>query len=241
MPEETTQTLISSERYLKTGVHIGTKYKSGEMRKYIYKSRKDGLKVLDVQTLDERIRFAAKFLSQYPKEKIVIVSRKLYGQTAAKKFAETLGGKAFTGRFVPGTFTNHEGKEFIEPKIVLVTEPEADSQAIQESTVLRIPVIGLCSTNNSTKNIDLVIPVNNKGRKSIALVYWLLAREILKERKEISSDEEFKTTIEEFEFILSGKEETEEEMQETERRPMRRRFDSRKHSGKRMGRKNQPR
>ena len=217
----TSNTLVSSERYLKTGVHIGTKYKSGEMKRYIYKSRKDGLKVLDVQTLDERIRYSAKFIAQIPREKIVVISRKLYGQTAAKKFAEVIGGKAFIGRFVPGTFTNYEGKEFIEPKVVFVTEPEADTQAIAEATVLRIPVIALCSTNNQLKNIDLVIPVNNKGRKSIALVFWFLAREILKERKEIASDEEFKTTIEDFEFLLTGKEEEEEEQSDRPRRMQR--------------------
>ncbi len=204
-------TLLDQEKYLKTGAHIGTKFKSGEMRKYIYKVRKDGLKVLNVETLDQRLLIAAKFLAQYPAKNIVAVSRKLYGQTPAKMFAECIGGASITSRFVPGSFTNPVAKRFVEARVLVVTEPEPDYQAIEEAKRTRIPVIALCSTNNSTKNIDLVIPVNNKGRKSLALVYWLLAREFLKANGTIASDAEFTKTVEDFEYKMKEGEVEEED------------------------------
>lgn len=212
--QATATTLIEAEKYLKSGAHIGTRFKSGDMRKYIYKIRKDGLNVLDVQTLDERIKIAANFLGQFNPEKIVVISRKLYGQTPAKMFSKTIGGKAYTGRFVPGTFTNPEGKEFIEPDVIIAVEPEPDVQAVNEAAMVNVPVVALCSTNNSLRNVDLAIPVNNKGRKSIALVFWLLARELLKIHGKIKSDAEFTVTIEDFEYKMK---EGEKEFIEEER------------------------
>ncbi|MCR4368604.1 MAG: 30S ribosomal protein S2, partial [archaeon] len=126
--------LVETERYLNAGAHIGTKFKSGDMKKYIYKMRKDGLHVLDVQILDERLKFAAAFLAKYEPRRIMVVSRKVYGQTPSEGFAQTLGAKAITGRFVPGTFTNPESTRFVEPSVVLITDPESDGQAILEAT-----------------------------------------------------------------------------------------------------------
>ncbi len=197
-----------TEKYLKTGAHIGTKYKTGGMKKYIYKRREDGLKVMDIQTLDERIDIAAKFIAKYDKNKIVVVSRKLYGKTPIKEFAKATGAKAISGRFVPGSFTNPEGKKFIELDLLITTEPDSDFQAVKEAKKLKIPIVSLASTNNSIKNIDLIIPVNNKGRKSLALIYWMLAKKILTERKEIKSEKDFTKKAEEFEYkIKEGKEE----------------------------------
>ncbi|MFH1664382.1 MAG: 30S ribosomal protein S2 [archaeon] len=213
-----TETVNSdTEKYLKTGAHIGTKYKTFGMKKYIYKSREDGLKVMDIQTLDERINLAAKLIAGYEKEKVVVVSRKLYGKTPIKMFAETTGAKSLYSRFIPGTFTNPEGKEFLEPRLLIVTEPDTDFQAIKEAKKLKIPVIALCSTNNTTKDVDLIIPVNNKGRKSLALVYWLVAKKVLLERKEIKSEKEFTKTAEDFEYqIKEGKEELMKEKRNSE-------------------------
>jgi small subunit ribosomal protein S2 len=202
MGEEEILQQASSDRYLKSGAHIGTKYKSGDMGRFIYKVRKDGLKVLSISVLDERIKIAANFLSKYPPEKIVVISRKLYGQAPAQAFASAIGARVIKNRFVPGTFTNPAAKEFIEPKVVLITEPESDSQAIQEATRIRVPVVALCSINNVTKDIDLVIPVNNKGRQSLALVYWELAKQFLLKNGAIKSESEFAKTIDEFEYKL---------------------------------------
>jgi len=224
----TEKTLIDVESYLKTGSHIGTKFKSGEMTRYILKVRKDGLNVLDIQKIDERITLCAKFLARFAPEEIVVVSRKLYGQTPAKEFAKLIGAKGIIGRFVPGTFTNPSARKFVEPKVLLITESEPDSQAISEARKIRVPVLALSSTNNSLRNIDFIIPVNNKGRKSLALVYWLLAREYLKARGEIKSDKDFTKSIEDFEYKMK---EGERDMQ-AEEKP-RRFFDRRRSGGKR--------
>lgn len=231
------KTLIPTEKYLKIGCHIGTRFKSGDMKRYIFKNRKDGLKVLDIETIDERIRMAVELLSRFEPKDIAVISRRLYGKTPVLKFAQLIGARALTGRFVPGTFTNSEGKEYFEPKIVIVTEPESDDQAIEEAARVRIPVIALCSTNNSLKGIDLVVPINNKGRKSLAVFYYLVARELLKKNGSIKSDEDFKMEIENFEYQLKeGAEGGEREGREDEgeegryRRP--RRFNSRSSSGR---------
>jgi small subunit ribosomal protein S2 len=194
-----TKLLVPTDRYLKTGSHIGTQYKTGEMKKFIYKTRKDGLYVFNITNIDERIRLAAKLLSQYEPNQITAISRKLYGHQPAKMFAKETGANAITGRFIPGTFTNPQGQNFKEPKIVIITEPETDEQAIKEATNIHAPIIAICSTNNTTKNIDLIIPMNNKGRKSLALAYWLLAREYQKERKTQINEKEYEEKLPLFE------------------------------------------
>ena len=199
------ETLVPAKEYLQTGAHIGAKFKSEGMRKYIYKSRKDKLKVLDVGTIDERIRIAATFLSSFEPEKVVVVSQKEYGQTPAKRLAELTGIKAMLGRFIPGSFTNPDSNSFIEPGVILVTDPNSDRQAIKEARRMRIPVVAFCSTDNHTRNIDLIVPINNKGRKSLALVYWLLSREILRLWGKVKKEEDYTAAVEEFEFKIGEK------------------------------------
>jgi len=194
--------LVETEKYLNTGAHIGTKFKTGTMKRYIYKARKDGLNVLDVQMLDERLGLAAKFLAGFSGPEIIVVSRKVYGQTPAKTFADSIGAKAIISRFVPGTFTNPESNHFTEPKAVMITDPDIDSQAILEATKMRIPVVALASTSNNLTNIDICVPINNKGKKSLALAYWILAREILKERGDIKDVSAFSKSAEDFEYKM---------------------------------------
>jgi small subunit ribosomal protein S2 len=211
MPEE--KLLIDSDTYLKSGAHIGTKNKSGDMKKYVFKIRPDNLRVMDIQTIDQRIRLAAKLIAQYDLTKVAVVGRRLYAKSPIIKFAQSIGGKAIIGRFVPGTFTNPQSKEFFEPEIVVITETDVDSQAVKEAASIKVPTIAFCSTNNSTKNVDLVIPFNNKGRRSLALGYWLLTRQVLKEKGIIKDDSEFKQTIDDFEYQI-----VEEERKAEERR-----------------------
>ncbi len=185
------------EQYLSAGMHIGMKQQTKHMKSFIYKVREDGLAILDLQSIEKRIKIAAKFLSRF--ERIMVVCRKVVGWKAVKKFAEIVGGKAVTGRFLPGTITNPSFPGYYEPEVLLVTDPLYDSQAMKEAVKMHIPIVALCDTSNETELVDLIIPVNNKGRKSIAMVYWLLAKEILKERKVIKEDAEFKYKLEEFE------------------------------------------
>ena len=230
--EESKTHLVDLDIYLKTGSHIGTKFKTGDMHRYIFKQRKDGLRVLDVNTIDQKLRAAAKFLTQFEPKKIVVVSRKAYGREPAKQFAEAIGAHAQLGRFVPGTFTNPSAKEFFEPLVLVVTDPESDKQAIEESVKLKIPVVALCSTNNYLRNIDVVVPINNKGRKSLALAYFIIAREMLKEKGTIKKDEEFKKTMEDFEYKLVEGAEQEEERSRRRPRDERRTRDERRPRGR---------
>ncbi|AGK60652.1 SSU ribosomal protein S2P [Archaeoglobus sulfaticallidus PM70-1] len=190
--------LVPTDEYLSAGVHIGTQIKSGDMKRFIYKVRPDGLYVLDIRQLDERIRVAAKFLSKFDPPRILVVSARQYGQKPARMFAKIVGADVITGRFVPGTLTNPYLSEYREPDVVVVTDPAIDSQAVKEATDVGIPVVALCDSNNQAENVDLVIPTNNKGRKALALVYLLLAREMLRLR----GVEEFSYTIEDFEAEL---------------------------------------
>lgn len=193
--DENYQSLIPMDEYLAAGVHIGTQQKTEDMKKFIYRVRSDGLYVLDVQSTDERIRAAAKFLSKYEPSNILVVCARQYGQHPAEMFAKAIGAKEIVGRFIPGSLTNPEYMFFTEPDVVVVTDPIGDAQAVSEAINIGVPVVAMCDTNNMTMNIDLVIPTNNKGRKALALVYWLLAREVVRERGE----QGFNYTVNDFE------------------------------------------
>lgn len=170
--------LIPQQEYLSAGIHIGMKSRTKDMKKFIYKVREDGLAVLDLKLLDERLAIASKFLSKA--EKLLVIGRKTNSHMPIKKFCEIVGCEYVVGRFMPGTLTNPNYKKFIEPDVVLLTDPLTDYQALKEAVDSRIPVVALCDTFNETKNIDLIIPCNNKGKKSLALIFWILAREIMK-------------------------------------------------------------
>ena len=125
---------------------------------------------------------AAKFLNQFDAPNILVVTSRQYGQYPAKKFAETIGGMAVTGRFIPGMLTNQNLHNYIEPEVVVVTDPIGDAQVVKEAVQSGIPILALCDTNNMTSFVDLVIPTNNKGRKALGMIYYLLTREMLRLR-----------------------------------------------------------
>jgi small subunit ribosomal protein S2 len=182
MPDDEADLLIPVEDYLAAGVHIGTQQKTKSMERFIHRVRTDGLYVLDVSTTDQRIRTAASFLSNYDPEQILVASSRQYGRFPAEKFADAVGARARTGRFIPGTLTNPDYDGYIEPDVVVVTDPIGDSQAVKEAITVGIPVIAMCDSNNTTSNVDLVVPTNNKGRKALSVIYWLLANETLDRR-----------------------------------------------------------
>ncbi len=190
--------LVPLDQYLKVGIHIGTKYKTKYMEPFIYKIRSDGLAVLNVQKINDRIAIAAKFLSQYEPEDILVVCRRENGQRAAKMFAKATGIKALVGRYPPGILTNPNLDTFTEKKLMLAVDPWPDKNAMKDAARVGIPVIALCDTNNEANDIDLVVPCNNKGKKSLALFFWIMAREYLKSRGLIKKDSDFKYKIEDF-------------------------------------------
>ena len=196
---EDTGMTIPEETYMTSGAHIGTRQKTANIKDFIYKVRNDGLYIIDVKKTDARIKTAAKFLAKYNPNNVLIVSVRQYGQKPIKMLADNTGIQVLDGRFRPGTLTNPTSKGFIEPELLIVTDPLADLQALNEAKNIGIPVLGLCDTNNETRYLDLVIPTNNKGRRALALVYWLLTRAILKEKGKIKDFDEFKPTVEDFE------------------------------------------
>jgi len=194
--------LVPEDVYLTSGVHIGTQQKSADMKAFIYKVRIDGLYVLDIKKTDTRIREASKFLARVRPENILVVAARQYGQKPSRLFAQRIGAQVLAGRFVPGTLTNPNLPEFMEPEVLVVTDPAADQQALREALNVGIPVVALCDANNETRYVDLVIPTNNKGRRALATIYWLLTREVLKARGAVKSDEEFTSTIDDYEASL---------------------------------------
>lgn len=194
--------LLPLEEMLAGGLHIGTKIKTENMEEYIYRVRPDGLFILNIGETDKKIRIAAKFISQFDPQRVVVVSSRLYGKTPVEKFCELIGCTPVIGRFLPGFISNPLYPNHIEPQLIIVTDPRADNQAVNEASSSGIPVIALCDTDNIFNGVDLVIPTNNKGRRALAMIYWLLARQILRERGTIPSDGDLTYTIDDFETKL---------------------------------------
>jgi len=178
--KEESTSLVSIDEYLAAGIHIGTQQKTQDMMRFVYRVRTDGLYVLDIQSTDERIKVASRMLSRYDPSRILVVSSRQYGQHPARMFSRALGTKSVLGRFIPGSLTNPKMEGFFEPDVVIVTDPAGDAQVLKEASSIGVPVVALCDTNNLISNVDLVIPTNNKGRKALSMVYWLLAREVAK-------------------------------------------------------------
>ncbi|MGC8648969.1 MAG: 30S ribosomal protein S2 [Candidatus Micrarchaeia archaeon] len=190
---------------LEAGVQIATKTKSPGMKRFIYKVREDGLYLLDVKTINLKIKVAAAMIARYNPKDIVVTASRIYAVVAAEKFSEIIGATFIKGRVTPGIFTNPNKKDYMEKKLIIISDSRNEKQAIKEASMENIPIIALCDTDNSTKFIDLIIPANNRGRKSLAYIYYLLAREVLLQRKEINNYDEFKHNISEFEAQMESK------------------------------------
>jgi small subunit ribosomal protein S2 len=199
--------LLPRDTLLSAGIHIGTRMKTKDMEQFIYRVRPDGLFVLDVKKTDERIRIAARFLARFEPARIAAVAARLYAYEPVKKFCEVTGATPIIGRFIPGLLSNPTYPNRIEPNVLIVSDPRADFQAVKEASSAGIPVIALCSTDNEFSGVDLVISTNNKGRRALAVIYWLLARQILRERGELPPDKDLPLTIEDFEAKISKEEE----------------------------------
>ena len=169
------------EKYvLSTGIRVGTQVKTKFMNSFVTKATNEGLYIIDSKKTLSRIQTAAKFINRSDIAKILVCSGREYASTPVEKFCELTGATPMLGRFMPGTLTNPSLPYYREPELVFVSDPQVDEQAIVEATNAGIPVIGISNTDNVTSRIDLVIPANNRGRKSLAATYWLLAREILR-------------------------------------------------------------
>ena len=198
--------LLPQDTLLSAGIHIGTRMKTQDMNQFIYRVRPDGLYVLDIKKTDERIRVIAKFLARFDPAKVVAVAARLYGRDPVKMFCDVTGATSILGRFIPGMLSNPIYPKRLEPGVIVVSDPKADAQAVKEASIMGIPIIALCSTDNEFRDVDLVIPTNNKGRRALAIIYWLLARQIMRERGEIPADGDISLSIDDFEVKLTKEE-----------------------------------
>lgn len=205
VPEE--GLLLPRDTLLSAGIHIGTRMKTGDMEQFIYRVRPDGLFVLDVKKTDDRIRVAAKFLARFEPGKVAASAARLYAQEPVRKFCELTKATPVVGRFIPGMLSNPLYPNRIEPEVLIVSDPRADGQALKEAASVGIPVMALCSTDNEFMGVDLVIPTNNKGRRALAVIYWLLARQVLRERGELQPDKDPALIIDDFEAKIAKEEE----------------------------------
>jgi small subunit ribosomal protein S2 len=204
--EENTESLEDpnnlEKMILSTGIRVGTPIKTKFMTSFITRANPEGLYILDISKTLARIDVAAKFIGRTNIANVAVTSSREYGKTPIEKFCELTGATVIFGRFMPGTFTNPSLPKYLEPEIVIVTDPQADEQAVIEATRAGVPVIALSNSDNITSKVDLVIPTNNRGRKALATVYWLLTKEVLKKQGKIKSDSEMPLAIDDFEAKL---------------------------------------
>jgi small subunit ribosomal protein S2 len=208
--EKLITTQLSEKTLISTGIRIGTTIKTRYMEAHIARSRPDGLHLIDLNKTLNRIEVAGKFISRFPPSRVVVYTARDFGKTPVTKFCELTGCIPILGRFMPGTFTNPQLPFYRDADILVVVDPALDHQAIVEASAVGIPVISVADTDNVTEKVDLVIPANNRGRKALAAVFWLLARSVLIHSGALSAEQPMKYSIDEFETKLVEEEESED-------------------------------
>ena len=203
---EQTEAIDIKKLIERSGLRVGTNVKTKFMKSFITKTTDEGLYMLDGDMTLEKIMTSAKFINRVGAENIIVCSGRQYAGIPIEQFCEMTGAKHHLGRFMPGTLTNPSLPYYIEPKIVFISDPEVDEQALIEATNAGIPVVGIANTDNITSKLDIIIPGNNRGRKALATIYWLLVRQILIEKGELKENESMKYEIDDFEAKITEEE-----------------------------------
>ena len=191
------------KQILSTVIRVCSEVKTKFMIPYITQANPEGLYLFDLDITLNRIQTAARFIKKFDIKKVIVYSGRTYATTPIEKFCQLTGAKKMLGRFMPGTLTNPSLPYYSEPSLMLVSDPQVDAQAVTEATNAGIPVIGIANTDNVTSQLDLVIPANNRGRKALATIYWLLASEILQDSKAMKYEiDDFETKTAEVEEEL---------------------------------------
>jgi len=199
--------------------HIGSDKVNFQMEQYVFKRRPDGVNIINLGRTWEKLLLAARAIAaiEHPQDVFVISSRQ-QGQRAVLKFANYTGATPIAGRFTPGAFTNQIQKVFREPRLLVVTDPLTDHQPIIEASYVNIPVIAFCNTDSPLKYIDVAIPCNTKAPHSIGLMWWLLAREVLRIRGQITRKEPWGVVVDLF-FYRDPEEQEKDEAVQKESAP----------------------
>ncbi len=208
---------LSEKALLATGIRIGTQVRTKNMEQFTTRPRPDGLHLLDYSKTLHRIDVAGKFIAFVGPPNVVVYTSRDYGKVPVEKFCELTKAIPVTGRFMPGTLTNPLFPGHLDVELIVVADPASDTQAIVEAAKMGTPVIAVCDTDNITDDVDLVIPGNNRGRRSLATIFYLLTRSVLTHSSLLTGDQQLKYTIDDFETKISESDMEEEE----EERPQR--------------------